>query len=145
MQINTGTETYSKVGIKRLRKLAHHLIEGKLGHKNFDITRWNDSDTNRCGTRGCAVGECPIVFVNEWKFDMDGNPILRGKNSKECGTMNEAQHFFSLTGNEALGMFMHGHALHVGSKRLPAMSFKIKSYSVGRRILKYCDIVEGNK
>lgn len=51
---------------KRLRKLADHLMHGKLGHKRFDFNEYNlpseGFDEKGCGTAGCAIGECPIVF-----------------------------------------------------------------------------------
>lgn len=69
--------------IERLTKLAEHLETGKLGHKIFDFSTYNanrngdDMGTARCGTAGCAIGECPIVFPDEWKFDKLGGIVLR--------------------------------------------------------------------
>lgn len=74
------------IGLERLRKLADHLMRGKQGHARFDFTRYNTGfsdeermrdDTAKCGTAGCAVGECPIVFPRQWKWDFDSDPILR--------------------------------------------------------------------
>lgn len=64
----------TKIHANRLRKLADHLKRGKLGHKKFDFARINsicageDFDERGCGTLGCALGECPIVFPKEWEF-----------------------------------------------------------------------------
>jgi hypothetical protein len=55
------------INFPRLLKLAKHLESNKLGHKKFDFGRWTDG-YNRCGTAGCAIGECPIVFPKDWKF-----------------------------------------------------------------------------
>jgi hypothetical protein len=71
-----------KLHLNRLKKLAAHLRRGKLGHKKFDFARYNsnlDRTTHRnlCGTNGCAIGECPIVFPRQWKFSCSG-PVLRG-------------------------------------------------------------------
>lgn len=67
---------------ERLLKLADHLEHGKLGHKVFDFTKlnYNDiSDENRCGTNGCAIGECPIVFPEFWQFSKEYaySPLLK--------------------------------------------------------------------
>lgn len=66
---------------KRLLKLADHLMRGKLGHKKFDFSTYNSFSPNNpsgCGTNGCAIGECPIVFPRQWKFAKgSGAPILR--------------------------------------------------------------------
>jgi hypothetical protein len=56
--------------IQRLEKLAAHLEKGKLGHEEFDFGVVNVGDFNKpgCGTSGCAMGECPIVFRKYWEF-----------------------------------------------------------------------------
>lgn len=66
---------YEKYGRARLLKLATHLREGNLGHKKFDFSTFNDIGENEskfakngCGTLGCAIGECPIVFPKLWHF-----------------------------------------------------------------------------
>ncbi len=55
---------------ERLLKLADHLENGKLGHEVFDFGQYNAGDMNKngCGTNGCAIGECPIVFPEDWEF-----------------------------------------------------------------------------
>jgi hypothetical protein len=68
---------------ERLEKLANHLLTGQLGHKNFNLDHWNtgfkqDESFNQCGTTGCAIGECPIIFPEYWRFEpKDGLPILK--------------------------------------------------------------------
>jgi hypothetical protein len=67
---------------ERLLKLAEHLETGKLGHEQFDFGHYNvDLDLNaagpKCGAFGCAIGECPILFPDDWKFDGCGLPSLR--------------------------------------------------------------------
>lgn len=67
---------------KRLETLANHLMSGKLGHKEFRFSTANRFEDGRtipysCGTSGCAIGECPIVFPRYWKFSEDGDPVLR--------------------------------------------------------------------
>lgn len=54
----------------RLMKLANHLLHGKLGHEEWNFSVLNNGlfDKKGCGTAGCALGECPIVFPRHWKF-----------------------------------------------------------------------------
>ena len=55
---------------ERLEKLAHHLIVGKLGVDHFDFRTVLDGlyvDGHLCGTVGCAMGELPAAFPEEWK------------------------------------------------------------------------------
>ena len=67
---------------ERLLKLADHLEHGKLGHKVFSFLHFNarkDGDghrVNRCGYMGCAIGECPIVWPDDWEFKPE--PLLQG-------------------------------------------------------------------
>lgn len=71
----------------RLLKLAAHLEKGKLGHKVFAFAYINanarglELKRNGCGTMGCAIGECPIAFPNDWRFHK-GRPVLNM--SKNC-------------------------------------------------------------
>lgn len=88
--------------IERLHKLADHLLHGKLGHAEFDFSRYNDSGIARCGTAGCAIGECPIVWPDHWRFNNEGFPVLgsntsielSGKLFFEIGT-GEYEHLFT--------------------------------------------------
>ena len=63
---------------ERLLKLADHLEKGKLFHDMFNFGLYSTAhETNpiipaavgggtTCGTMGCALGECPTVFPDEW-------------------------------------------------------------------------------
>ncbi len=55
---------------ERLLKLAEHLEHGELGHDYFDIQSFNEGSSAKkpCGSAGCAIGECPIVFPHDWVF-----------------------------------------------------------------------------
>lgn len=57
---------------RRLLKLAKHLKHGKLGHKKFDFGTYNNVSVAKCGTAGCALGECPILWPRYWKFTTTG-------------------------------------------------------------------------
>lgn len=56
---------------ERLLKLAEHLEVGELGHEVFDFTVYGG-----CGFAGCALGECPTVFPDDWAF-RGLTPMLR--------------------------------------------------------------------
>jgi len=96
---------------ERLLKLAKHLRSGKLGHKKFDFSGWNQDkygnelDHNGCGFSGCAVGECPIAFPKEWRFK-DGDVQLRKGNVCVGYPKKNAMKFFGLTGDEADHLFI---------------------------------------
>jgi hypothetical protein len=68
---------------RRLLKLATHLESGKLGHERFKFSAYNSFPKNqdrgpRCGTAGCAIGECPIVWPRRWRFGSGGYPCIVG-------------------------------------------------------------------
>ena len=88
--------------MKNLEKLAEHLETGQLGHKVFDFSTYNSNGASSnyapvCGTNGCAIGECPILFPEDWKFDNDGMPILLN------GTVRD---FFEITNEQYLHLFI---------------------------------------
>ncbi len=71
-----------QIHIDRLLKLADHLEHGQLGHKKFNFGVFNASVNgdhsvkSKCGYMGCAIGECPIAFPEDWAFDERGHPCL---------------------------------------------------------------------
>lgn len=76
----------TEVRFDRLGIMAAHLEKGELGHLVFDFACFNrDYDDiggqilpkpYSCGTNGCAIGECPIVWPGDWTFDRWGDPTL---------------------------------------------------------------------
>lgn len=86
---------------ERLLKLAEHLESGKLGHKEFDMSTWNSANGPECGTSGCAVGECPIIWPEDWKFGPHGHPTVRA-----YSVYASAQIWFGLTITECYDLFM---------------------------------------
>jgi hypothetical protein len=74
-----------------LRQLAEHLLHGKMGHEIFDITQFNNSRQPKCGTVGDAIGECPIVWPDKWRWSAKGEPVLI-----ETKTPNPWQVFFKI-------------------------------------------------
>ncbi len=88
---------------ERLLKLADHLEHGKLGHKVFDfgvINEFREKEVvkgggftgSACRTVGCALGECPIVWPDEWEFN---GPFVNLKGSDAC-SFQSARLFFEL-------------------------------------------------
>lgn len=58
---------------ERLIRLAEHLEHGNLGHDKFNFSCFNyiedlEADQTGCGYCGCAIGELPILYPNEWAF-----------------------------------------------------------------------------
>lgn len=96
-----------KLHIDRLQKLADHLERGKLGHKVFYFGTYNDEgnqgfDKNGCGTTGCAIGECPIIF-KDWKFKgFNLDPVYKNYLSIDYSVEN----FFGINNQEFLHLFI---------------------------------------
>lgn len=94
---------------ERLLKLAKHLERGQLGHKNFSFAHYNISasggyDESGCGTMGCAIGECPIIFPKFWHFNEMTEPLLRTDDGND--PIRSAMEFFDISRNEAFHLFM---------------------------------------
>lgn len=87
-----------------LLALAAHLESGKLGHPVFNIAVYNDATRPECGTNGCAIGECPILFPDDWTFNEDGWPTLRGM--EQADTMDSGMMFFDLDDDEYAHLFI---------------------------------------
>lgn len=87
--------------INRLLKLARHLKYGKLGHKKFNFDVFNENvspnSKNHCGTTGCAIGECPIIFPRDWYFSSDGYNYLPSLRNKEGWVFLSASIYFGIT------------------------------------------------
>jgi hypothetical protein len=120
-------------GNRRLLKLAKHLESGKLGHEIFDFTQYNSSNSLECGTRGCAIGECPIVFPREWYFARNGCPTLR-----ETNVTCDGKTFFAITVYEYSCLFIpscSGDGMHCArdaTKREVAAN--IRNFVAARRV-----------
>lgn len=103
-----------KIYKDRLLKLAKHLETGKLGHKEFNFSTLNfgKGAEKGCGTAGCALGECPIVFPRQWSFVGQGvgevsKPCLK-KFKSEGSSFLSAVEFFDIDEDEADHLFQPG-------------------------------------
>lgn len=89
---------------KRLLKLADHLESGKLGHKRFNFAQLNDTNEPKCGSAGCALGECPIVFPEHWQWRTGGIPGLR-RGRDTWNTFAGAMAFFRVSQSAVYHLF----------------------------------------
>jgi hypothetical protein len=69
---------------KLLLQLADYLEAGNLLHEQFDFSMIDYGpfqEKTGCGTAGCAIGELPGCFSQDWVFYLNGpraSPILKG-------------------------------------------------------------------
>jgi hypothetical protein len=129
-----------KVHAARLKKLAMHMLIGDLGHKAFSFEHFNlfpdayRGRKNKCGTMGCAIGECPIIFKDHWRFSKYGSPELIS-NSKYSLVIPQTQKFFGLSFDEAGYLFYpYEGDEELPEGRLPASATREE---VGINILKF--------
>lgn len=134
----------TKIGIKRLLKLADHLEHGKLGHKIFDYSAYNTTDDyktalyGKCGTHGCAIGECPIAFPGSWEFGRNGFPVLKNK----ADVLESGKEFFNLSANEYRTLFI-GNSLYSNGKRVfRLLREKARRKTVAKRLRKFVKLKE---
>jgi len=86
---------------RRLLKLMRHLRTGKLGHDRFDFGQYNNAVAPKCGTAGCAIGECPVIWKS-WIFTNSGDPVIKG----DACSLNSGQEWFGINAGEYRHLFM---------------------------------------
>lgn len=78
-----------------------------MGHKEFHFGKWNGGNLgkNGCGTLGCAIGECPILFPRHWHFDAECGywPKLK---SGPTTSSDGAADYFNLSRPEVFHLFV---------------------------------------
>lgn len=70
-------ETESTPDFERLAQIVEHLVSGQLMHKEFNFAVLNSSDPiddSGCGSNGCAIGEFPAIWPNDWRFIKEYSP-----------------------------------------------------------------------
>jgi len=117
---------------ERLLQLAAHLEVGLLGHAVFNFSVYNgngnspllglaDERLKSCGTNGCAIGECPIIWPEAWHFGVRGVTLAleSDKDTEEGGchwfglSINQYEHLFAPYSQEPFtygGEFLDGNA-----------------------------------
>lgn len=140
---NTITmETTTGIRFDRLKQLADHLLHGKLAHKRFDFRFINaiEEDTdekykkNKCGTMGCAIGECPAIWPENWSWKLQG-VMLDGVLEWELAS---AEKWFGIDTQMAEHLFLedHQHPELYGGKHLGGNARKS---SVAKNILAFIE------
>jgi hypothetical protein len=125
---------------ERLQKLAEHLLHGTLGHERFDFGIYNDAKAPICGTAGCAIGECPIIFPQYWEFDWWGDPVITGN----ATPWDSGEFFFDITEAEFTHLFIadgQDTAKYGGN----VLSDTATRYEVANNILEFIKIKEQNE
>jgi hypothetical protein len=98
------------IQIDKLRKVENHLRNGILAHKVFDFSTIDKGEIgeNGCGTNGCAIGELPVIFPDDFVYDTDGDVIVT--NPKEgvyqSSVWEEIDNFFGITSNMSNHLFV---------------------------------------
>lgn len=104
-----------KIHRDRLLKMAKHLRDGNLGHKEFNFQFVNANElgqemrTNGCGFMGCAIGENPIAFPKSWRFVKGVATLTGGKFDRDrwpCKELQHSEQFYGLTPREAAHLFV---------------------------------------
>jgi len=111
----------SAIRFDRLVALAEHLEKGKLGHDLFFFGVWHDDNATSedfeilpegfCGTVGCAVGECPSAFPDQWTIQsVAGESLLLPVLRRDSGGSpdSDAVRFFGLTSDQCDHLFIPG-------------------------------------
>ena len=104
-----------KLRTGRLRKLAKHLRSNNRAHRKFDFSTIAEGKFNKkgnyCGSAGCAMGEFPAVWPNEWRWDnsMSGfnkfRVLHKSQNAKEYTNYDIMAKFFSITEEQIRHLF----------------------------------------
>jgi hypothetical protein len=137
----------------RLRQLAEHLLHGKLIHEVFDFNFFNYTPNESlilkgCGTNGCAIGECPAVWPDDWSFNAFGMPTVRG-NNKYTNSAASGEKWFELTHDEFRLLFMPfgGQPSWLEAYNLSVLRqlpWDATKEQVANNILTFCIVVESS-
>jgi len=123
-----------------LRELANHLKYGELGHEYFDFGIYNSTTLPECGTCGCAIGECPVLWPEQWKFNTLGDPVLIGFKDEE-DSADSGLGFFNLSAGSYFHLFLPNkqNPARFGGQYLTISATKEK---VADNILAFCEKME---
>lgn len=137
-----------------LRELGNHLLYGTLGHSVFKMGAWNHNESsykafqlNGCGEVGNAIGECPILFPDEWCFAPKSYlPVLnkyKWDKSISANTIKQsAIEFFNLTDEEFQHLFVRDvQRLTWGNK----LTYKATAMDCGNNLIAFCQLSEAKQ
>jgi hypothetical protein len=96
---NEGQEN----GTERLLRLAEFLE--KLPPKKFYFGTWVKEWKNECGTVCCAIGWCPVVFPEHFKWCYDTTNVLFRRGNDWMIAAWHSEDFFDLTDDEFSHLF----------------------------------------
>lgn len=92
-----------RIRVVRLRKLADHLKNGKLGHDKFYFGEWHSEDS--CGTKGCAAGECVFVWPESWEFRRGLTALYPSLIGRDLKVWQSLEDWFGLVPGEPSDLF----------------------------------------
>lgn len=107
-----------RIGRQRLLKLAEHLEKGQLGHEKFDFANFNGGKYDgqvrsyKCGSCGCGIGECPILFKRDWVFGKRALPVLRRYRDEARSFLRKGTHISIASAAEFFAIPIH-HTEHL--------------------------------
>jgi hypothetical protein len=90
----------------RLLSFANHLEYGKPAHDVFDFMRI--SVKRPCGTAGCAMGELPACFPDQFKFTdwmVDNCDLLRVPVPVDHAVKHDWRHMYVMDSEDAIEKF----------------------------------------
>ncbi len=133
---------------ERLLQLAKHLETGKRGNREFDFSHYSlggytPGKDGSCGSSGCALGECPAIWPDEWDFFSDNNlssyfvPAIDRFRSSVFGNvaaLYSAEVFFGISLDEASALFVPGQEIRKDDFYLPSVNFPATRHEVAARI-----------
>lgn len=97
---------FEQIHADRLLKLADHLDRGQLFHDQFNY--WVVSIQNSCGSNGCAMGECPVIWPEHFDYYWTNNSFTEAypqlRKTGDIGSTAMEQ-FFSISETEAKYLF----------------------------------------
>jgi hypothetical protein len=92
--------------IDRLEKLAAHLEAGcPGGHETFTFWLYSSAGRPGCGTSGCAAGELPFLFPDDWKFHDWDIPALV---DRDADTFDSLRSFFGFEEDNQVRCLFYG-------------------------------------
>ena len=137
-----------------LRQLAAHLLTDNLGHKHFSIANYNTTfpigQTSGCGTVGCAIGECPIVWPEFWYFEQEASlPVLIDFDNTTIKIktiwekpLQSAIKFFGISKTQAKALFVAGFQGEIDYIKLNKLNSYCTKENVAYNINLFCDYFE---